>query len=217
MTWYVKIGNEQRGPIGSDELKQLAGSGKVSESTPIKNGLEGKWSTAGKVKGLQFRVAAPPPLPEISVSNRKCPFCAEEIHMEAIKCKHCGEFLNAASGLEAPKNTGKDLDFTKLADSQRTLIIVLLLAFLLQGPVFLMLYSMPVFGLLTQFALVVLQSIACFRLANQLHTDVGLALILTILSMIPVIGLFVLLIVNGKATKILQAAGLKVGLLGVVR
>lgn len=49
---------------------------------------------------------APPATPSTgqlptASAHKPCPFCAEQIKVEAIKCKHCGSMLAAATGPES--------------------------------------------------------------------------------------------------------------------
>jgi phage shock protein PspC (stress-responsive transcriptional regulator) len=34
-----------------------------------------------------------------AVTTRRCPYCAEEIRAEAVKCRYCGSMLEASSAL----------------------------------------------------------------------------------------------------------------------
>jgi hypothetical protein len=114
--WYYIEKGQRLGPFSSDELKQLAGSGRLQRSDTVwKQGMP-QWVPASHIKGL-FSAAVqahtpgkPPPSPGVPSSpapsaapapsatppkqppvagTRACEWCAESIREEALKCPRC--------------------------------------------------------------------------------------------------------------------------------
>ncbi|BBO32235.1 DUF4339 domain-containing protein [Lacipirellula parvula] len=50
--WFVNKSDKTYGPFTSAQLKELANTGKIKPDTQIRMGVEGKWTSAEKVKGL---------------------------------------------------------------------------------------------------------------------------------------------------------------------
>jgi hypothetical protein len=61
--------------------------------------------------------------------------------------------------------------------------------------------------------LAIVSTVFVFLLATKLYST-GIGILLGILTLIPLVGLIVLLIINGKATATLKENGIRVGLLG---
>lgn len=111
------------------------------------------------------------------------------------------------------KGKMKRSDLRSVAIYQKAILLCILLYICVAGARFLM---PPEIQLLVSLALVpvaITSTVFVFLLATKTY-GTGLGIVLGILTLIPCVGLIVLLIVNGRATSTLREHGIQVGLLG---
>ncbi len=105
------------------------------------------------------------------------------------------------------------IDVRSVASRQRAIILCILVNIVLLVCQFLLPVQVRPILALAYVAVVIVSVVFIFLLSTQLY-GTGVGILLGILTLVPLIGLFVLLIVNGKATAVLKKHGIQVGLLG---
>ncbi|MEO2019109.1 MAG: hypothetical protein ABGZ53_32595 [Fuerstiella sp.] len=108
-------------------------------------------------------------------------------------------------------------DLLSVAKCQKGILVCILIQFVATFGLFALPPEAPLlvrFGVLIVVLVVVLVgAVFVFMLAIKVY-GTGFGIILGVLSFVPLIGFFVLFVVNGKATNVLKENGIKVGLLG---
>lgn len=100
-----------------------------------------------------------------------------------------------------------------IAANQKVIIFCILIYLCLIPVQFMIPENLRILIALAYLPVAIIATVFVFLLATKVYSTVT-GVLLAILTFIPCIGLIMLLIINGKATGILQAHGIHVGLLG---
>ena len=114
--------------------------------------------------------------------------------------------------MDRRNQVGRD-DLRTLAGYQKGILICILVYLALVALQFAIPPEHRIFLLVGVLPLAIAATVLVFLLATKLYAA-GPGVVLAFLTLVPLVGLFVLLIINGKATGILKEHGIHVGLLG---
>jgi predicted RNA-binding Zn-ribbon protein involved in translation (DUF1610 family) len=191
----------------------------VYDAEPIETPLGGM-DPYGDLGADQPYAMTPEPVAAPSgEARRPCPMCGERIVATAAKCRFCGEVFDPTL-----KKGGQKGKLKTIASAQRNLLICIFLN-IVSYVVLVVLGQMvqrnpdPLLSIVTLIDLAVLLAagigglIYTFILSAKLY-NTGLGILLALLGIVPCLGLLVLLMVNQRATALLQENGYEVGLLG---
>lgn len=214
------------------QLKRWAEEGEVTADSFIRRSTDQQWYPASSVKGLPISQNTPPPIldtpsktpaPEASIpTTRKCPFCAEAINIDAIKCKHCGEFLEGRNAAPAQKSQHplqhmvgeRTPDLVQVVDKQKLVIWAMIVGLIVEIPILIFAATVPKLGLPLALFYIAFRTVVSIQLGLASFREPAIAVFLGLMTIVPLFGLIILLIINGKATSILKANGVDVGLMG---
>lgn len=162
-----------------------------------------------------------------------CPECEEELEVsdrklgKMVTCPDCGEEFEAVEKRRKKKTKRRQRDdddddsdelrldksdLRQIALFQRGILFCILIYFGLVISQFIIPEDKRMILLIIAVPVVIASAVFMFMLANKLYGGVGI--LLAILTLVPLLGLLILLIVNGKATSVLKKKGYRVGLLG---
>jgi hypothetical protein len=86
--YFVLINGQEEGPFTTGQIRDLWTEMKVAGDTLFARPGMAEWKPLITIQKEIFGNEPPKP------ANKKCTFCAEEISLEALKCKHCGASLS---------------------------------------------------------------------------------------------------------------------------
>lgn len=98
--FYANSANEPIGPVSQEQLLEMYQNRTITLDTYVIAEGASEWQPYRSIT----KTPIPPPNPQLPLatsisaiaSTQKCPFCAEQISVEAKKCRHCGETIDVA-------------------------------------------------------------------------------------------------------------------------